>query len=1175
MKKAIKIPLAGLSFVLFLLALLLFLYFFTAVPEQQLNDWLGYYIKDKTGVKFTVEKVNRDVWRQVRLEGVKLYIEATDEEDFLIGHIDLVEVEYSVIDILFQDFTFSDIRVSGVKLTAPVDEKGRLILPSKAKEGSKGKVKLPKLDIAKYDFSDVEIEMFVGGKEIPILVDYLTGAFQSGDESLSLRIDSLKANCPQKDFEIESCSADFVLMGNNWFIKSLNLETGRSIIELSGNYGKLTEPDFDITYNFSPVDLEDIKTLTGADLDGVFYLQGRHYGNFKKFRGKASGNAVLFEQSLKDLGFGYRFSPNKLYFDGASGVVFDSPLAGNGYIDFGSKPESYWFKGTVDGLNLQNIAPDIYTALTGKIDLKGEGFSEKTMKMDITMELSQVDINIYHFHQAKGEIDFDVEKLNFHPGFTARYKNTEVSLEGYLEYAGQVHLDGVTDFDDLADFKEQFFITDLDGVGKAEFLVNGTVEDFSISGNFYSDSCRFYGLAVDTFALSVDLKSFISHKVGTVEGFWKNGSLYSVPVNSGYFSVLVSGEKFFLDSVYWENVNNQMSFSGLFDNGNIPPTLVIDTLTVKLWNDTVFSSHPLKIDVYENEVDFKDFQLAFRSGMVGMAGTLTYKNQMNIDIAMEGLEIEPLVDYFVSDKKVSGVLSGKIEVGGNFDLPEFSADLTISDLCIDEINQGTFICRALYEDSELKLQPAKLQSDDALYAIEGAFPVNLSFTYEGGRFPDEPISAVLTGSGYSITLLPSFFPSFEDFYGDFDIDIVFTGTYDNPSVNGILTLKNGTLKILELVDPITNISISSRMEDNIIYVDSVSGLVKSEQSEVGRKIYHYIGSRSGDYGNINGSGTIKLLGVGLFDYDLTLTGKNCAFYTDAYDIQGLVDIDITIRGTSPPVVGGQVVLKRLEVNEPFVSFSTGASAETEIIEDSTAWNIELDISATNNLWIKNNEAEIELRGNVLVLRQAGIIHLLGDLDVIRGNFYLFGYKKFKIKAGEMIFNNISKIDPEINFEVTTRIRQDSIHYEDFELLIAGSLINPEIHTGDETVYSDEDILMILLADQAALSVESASLSSNLISGMRDMLIQTFNPFTKTGVIDEFDINPYEGEGETRISVAKYISPKLFLRYSRRLSQEAGETIGIEYIFNDNISFEGRQGTRDEGISFDLNFRYEF
>ncbi len=1175
MKKVAKIPLAGLSFVLFLLALILFLYFFTSVPEQRLNDWFSYYIKNKTGVKFTVEKVNRDIWHRIRLEGVRLYIEGTDKEDILIGHIDLLEVEYSIADIIFRKFSFSNVNASGLKLTAPIDEKGRLISPLKVNDEPGDRVKIPKLNIDEYHFNDIEIEMLVGGKEISVLIDYLTGAFRSSDESLSLKIDSLKANCPQRDFDIESCSAGFVFIGNNLFIKSLNLETSRSIIEISGNYGTLTKPDFDIVYDFSPVDLEDIKALTGSDLDGVFYLHGKHYGNFKKFEGNASGDVVLFRKRLKDLSFGYRFSSDKLYFDDAKGVVFDSPIAGNGYIDFGSKPESYRFKGTIDNLNLQNIDIDIYTALTGKIDLKGEGLSEKDMKMGIAMELSKLDIDIYHFHQAKGEIDFDMEKLNFHHGFTARYRNTEVSLEGYLEYAGQIHLNGVTDFNDLADFKEQFFITDLDGTGKANFLIGGAVDDFSVTGNFYSDSCRFYGITADTFFLSVALKSFISHKVGTVEGFWKNGYLYSVPVDSGYFSVLVSGEKYFLDNVYWENNNNQMSFSGLFDNGNIIPTLIIDTLTAKLWDDTVFSSHPLKIDVYKDEVEFKDFQLAFISGIISLSGTLNFQNQMDIDIVVKNLEVEPLANYFISDKKISGIFSGEIGINGSFDLPVFSADLTISDLCIGDINQGTFICRALYEDSELKLQPAKLQCDDALYAIEGTIPVNLSFTNEGDRFPEEPISVVLAGSGYSVTLLPVFVPSLEYLYGDFDIDIVITGTYDNPSINGILTLKNGTLKILELVDPITNIAVNSRMQDNIIYVDSISGIVKSEEGETGINIDRYIGGKTGNYGNINGSGTIKLMGVSLFDYDLTFTGKDCPFYTDAYDIQGITDIDVTIKGISPPVVAGKVIFKKLDVNEPFASFSTGAGTGTDIIEDSTSWDIELDISATNNLCIKNNEAEIELKGNVLVLRQAGIIHLLGNLDVIRGNFYLFGYKKFKIKKGGMIFNNISKIDPEINFEVTTRIRQDSIHYEDFDLLITGSLTSPEIHTSDETIYSDEDILMILLADRAALNVEGAGLSSNLISSMRDILIQTFNPFTKTGVIDEFDINPYEGEGKTRISVAKYISPKLFFRYSRCLSQEAGETVGIEYFFNDNLSFEGRQGTKDEGISFDLNFRYEF
>ena len=84
-----------------------------------------------------------------------------------------------------------------------------------------------------------------------------------------------------------------------------------------------------------------------------------------------------------------------------------------------------------------------------------------------------------------------------------------------------------------------------------------------------------------------------------------------------------------------------------------------------------------------------------------------------------------------------------------------------------------------------------------------------------------------------------------------------------------------------------------------------------------------------------------------------------------------------------------------------------------------------------------------------------------------------------------------------------------------------------------------------------------------------------NPIEETGLIDELDFNPYDQEGESRISIAKYISPKLFLKYSRRLSQEAGERFGIEYFFNDNISFEGAQGTKDEGISLDLKFRYEY
>jgi len=189
----------------------------------------------------------------------------------------------------------------------------------------------------------------------------------------------------------------------------------------------------------------------------------------------------------------------------------------------------------------------------------------------------------------------------------------------------------------------------------------------------------------------------------------------------------------------------------------------------------------------------------------------------------------------------------------------------------------------------------------------------------------------------------------------------------------------------------------------------------------------------------------------------------------------------------------------------------------------------------------------------------------------------------------MIFNNIAVIDPDISFDVTTRIRgttpgellaQSNFGYEDLNLMITGTLSKPTISSASDSIHSNEDILMVLLADRFNVTNISrkgtGSLTDNIINNMKDYAFVAFSQVERIGVFDELDINPNaDSLGQTSVSVAKYLSPKLFLRYSRGLSQQSGEAIGVEYMFNNNLSFEGRQGTKNEGISFGLNFKYEF
>ena len=204
MKKAIKIPLAGFSFVMFLIVLLLYLYFFTTVPEQQLNDWMSYYLSQKIGYNITVDKASRDIWRRLKLDGVDIYF---INEDQLIpaGHINSIEARYSLKDIIFKDYHFSSVEIKGLEFSLlPEQDVGRATTGSRG--DNNGESSSPGISVDQVIIEDAKLRTGLGRDTIDIILPKSRGSFGSHESMFDIKIDTLTGGCPQKDFNIEMLS---------------------------------------------------------------------------------------------------------------------------------------------------------------------------------------------------------------------------------------------------------------------------------------------------------------------------------------------------------------------------------------------------------------------------------------------------------------------------------------------------------------------------------------------------------------------------------------------------------------------------------------------------------------------------------------------------------------------------------------------------------------------------------------------------------------------------------------------------------------------------------------------------------------------------------------------------------------------------------------------------------
>lgn len=1173
MKKALRIPVYIFAVLALFVFTAIYLFMFTTLAERELNSWIDYKASRAGGYNVRFERVNRDFWDHLVVEGVRI---APEEEDrgpsFAINR---VELKYDILGLTKGYYRFDLIEIDSILIILPES-------PWKTEGRSSGSAGISIAASAeKILINSMDIRL-ANGEDI--LVDSVYLEAKIDDKGVNIECRNLLAEWTARDFEVKRFIGKISSVDDGFRLESLHLVTGRSNLFIAGTMGSSFTAGLNLFIGAEPIDLEDIRNLTGAKisgrLDGVVGIRG----DIGDFEGKAALDGTFLKRPLEDMSFSYRYSDKKLAFESIDGKVFHAGFKGSGNIDFGVRPEKYEFNGFVDHLDLREVGPALMTDFTGEVALSGRSFGADHFRMRAKCDFDSVRVENYFFHEATGTVEFDLKRISFLPDFNARYKNTYLDAIGSLEYSGRIDLNGTARFEDLTDFTDQVFLRKLGGRGNAAFDLSGPTRDFSVNAYFDSDSCWTYGLEPASIHIDADLKSFISHRVGLVSGYWSGGELYSVPTDSGFFETSVSGEMAFLDSVRIFGLDGGLRFSGTYDGTQVPPEFTADTLYGDVFGNRFSSKEPIRAKVYERETAIESFTLGYESGILDLNGIVTHDLDMNLEFTVIDFQIMPVLRQIYPKKEVRGTWSGSATIGGNFENPEIKFAFDLDSLNVDYIPLGTLKSRAVYVDGYLSTDSTELSSEYGTYEFSGRLPMDLSFAEVEDRFPDEPIDLKLRTWGKRLLLAEIFIDAVEKFNTDFEFELGLFGTYNEPSLAGSGKLTGGELKSQYMVNPITGIYAEIRMENEKVYVDSVSASVARFKQGWGTSLKEFFtGSEGRKKPVITTAGTVTLLGLNNFLYNLTVKGRNIDFIADAYVVSGIADFDLKVEGDTPPTVRGDIALSRLDIRDEFENFA-GLDYDPSIaaVEDSTMWDLDLNLIALNNIWINNRDVKGEFKADIRVKRHVGIIGALGTLEAIRGTYNVIGEEP-RFQSGTITYPDFATVDPEIDFIVVKRIRplqagggETSSEPFDMELHITGTLLVPKIEVAG---FSQEEALRYLVFTSWAGRTLGGERSSEDYFNSLSALARAMglDPSTAQVYIDEITIGEFEADKGPRISLAKYISPNLYFRYSQRL-RNPESTIGVEYYLNKNFSFkatQGMKGSENDGISFDLNFNYEY
>jgi len=244
--------------------------------------------------------------------------------------------------------------------------------------------------------------------------------------------------------------------------------------------------------------------------------------------------------------------------------------------------------------------------------------------------------------------------------------------------------------------------------------------------------------------------------------------------------------------------------------------------------------------------------------------------------------------------------------------------------------------------------------------------------------------------------------------------------------------------------------------------------------------------------------------------------------------------------------------------------------------------LDLRIRADDNIFIDNNFARVELRGDLRVEGSATDPVLKGTVEVVDGEVF-FQDRRFTVTSGSLVFQDPHRINPVLNFNADTRVRTTDAEYG-IDVVVTGTAHDPRVQlSADDPSLTQNDVFSLITLGRTVAQArrESGGVSTGdvlaLMPGGYPRQIQHALGLDRlqvdaTYVTDTRTIEP-------RVTVGKEITERFSVQVSTRFGVEQRNRIRGEYRLTRRMSLLGdwENSTKSEAGAFGggVTFRYEF
>jgi translocation and assembly module TamB len=552
---------------------------------------------------------------------------------------------------------------------------------------------------------------------------------------------------------------------------------------------------------------------------------------------------------------------------------------------------------------------------------------------------------------------------------------------------------------------------------------------------------------------------------------------------------------------------------------------------------------------------------AFGRGALALEGTVQMHGDYpaNITANLDGADLDPVWRAYLGGQLTGhSAVSGAVTLQGPLRYPRqwtLNGDLSDIGLDIEYVklhNQGPV--RFSYSEQMAHIEPLHMVGEGT--DITGGGSIHFAALRE----------LRLSANGQvDLRLLGSFSPDLSA-SGRMLIQMNVGGTLSEPLPQGTIQIENGTVNYAGLPSGLSEMNGSLAFTLDHVRIEQLTART--------------------------GGGTLDLRGEATrynrqLNFNLTAIGKDVRLRYPP-GVSSTANAELRWTGSpSSSTVSGNVMVTKLAVTPGFDFGSYLQRSRQSVVlapANSPLYNVKLDVAVRTapELQMKTAVARLSGDADLRVRGSAARPSVLGRADILEGQATFNGIK-FRLERGDITFANPVSIEPQLNMEATTHVRN-----YDLDVMVTGTPDRLNVNYRSEPPLPKSDIIALLALgrtseestqlqqqsgltpfnDQASAFIINQAINETVSSRLQKLFGASRVRIDPQGLVTE--TNP-TARGP-QVTIEQQFANNISLTYSTNVSQSSQQIIQGEYYFTRNISVVG---SRDQNgvVSFDVQVRH--